>query len=401
MLLAARWRERPPVLVVTRRPWAAAGSRRRGAPRRGERRNARAAVADHASAGAARAAAICRTGRAARATAASPQAAREAGFDTIVTAHHQRRPGRDVPAPARARLGRLRACRHARRRSSSTAFVWRGRCSAFRARRWPRSRRRAACRPSPIRATRISASIASACARSCPTLAEHGLTAPRLAETAGAARPRGGGARSLCRRVPARRISAPIAFGVVSGSRRRLAAGFPRRSGCGRWRCIAEGGRRRRLHAAARPRRSALRGDPRGGRPAPASSGRCTASLSRRPRASWQRAANGAATDFAETAVRPAPRCSGTAASASTFPTLRAGLSVGRARPLAAPAHAPRARQPATLRTPAGPLSGRDAHRRARASVRPLDEGEPARHPRAWNVLWANGLAIAAAGPSA
>ena len=232
MLLASRWRERPPVLVVTvdhgLRPEAAEEARL--VAENAERLES--AVADH-DRRPRRDAAICRTGRGARAIAASPQAAREAGFDTIVTAHHQDDQAETFLLQAGEGIGRLRARRHARggaaRRSRPRAAA--SRRSARGAA--TRSRRRAACAtvtdPSnaDLRFDRVRMRALM------PTLAEHGLDASRLAETAGAARPRRGGARSLCRRIPEgafRRRSVRRRERPGGGARRRSR----RRSRCGR-----------------------------------------------------------------------------------------------------------------------------------------------------------------------
>ena len=88
MVLVARWRKRPPVLVVSvdhgLRPEAAAEARHG----RGERRAARASLADHDGAEAKAGGNLQDWARRARYRFSSTPPS-EAGFDTIVTAHHQ------------------------------------------------------------------------------------------------------------------------------------------------------------------------------------------------------------------------------------------------------------------------------------------------------------------------
>ena len=87
MLLASRWRERPPVLVVAVDHGLQAGGRRGDGTRRDECRAARTAVADHAGCGQ-RTGNLQEWARRSR-YACLTLAARDAGFDTILTAHHQ------------------------------------------------------------------------------------------------------------------------------------------------------------------------------------------------------------------------------------------------------------------------------------------------------------------------
>ena len=155
-----------------RRRWSSPsimGCGRRRPRRRGSsRENAaapRPAVADHAGAGAARARQSAGLG-AARALSLPRRGGARGRLRHDRDRASSGRPGRDVPAAAGARLGRLRPRRHGGGGASSTASRSRGRCSAFRARR---SREIAAASGLPIVAdpsnARSRASTASACAR--------------------------------------------------------------------------------------------------------------------------------------------------------------------------------------------------------------------------------------------
>ncbi len=89
MLLMAKLARAPSRAGCQRRPWAAGRSRGRGSA--WWRRTPSASACRGASSRRPRAipAATCRTGRGGCATALLAAAAREAGFDTIVTAHHR------------------------------------------------------------------------------------------------------------------------------------------------------------------------------------------------------------------------------------------------------------------------------------------------------------------------
>ena len=109
-----------------------------------------------------------------------------------------------------------------------------------------------------------------------PALAEHGLTPERLAETAA----RLGRAAAALDHYAGALLGEHFRadrFGVVTGSAAALAEA-PEEVGLRALALLLQGGRRRRLHAAARPDRGASRATSLRSRRMRASSGRCTAS---------------------------------------------------------------------------------------------------------------------------
>ena len=225
------------------------------------------------------------------------------------------RPGRDVPAQAGAGLGRLRPRRHAGGGHVRRARASCGRCSTCRAPSLrgspPESGLATVADPSneDLRFDRVRMR------RLMPALAESGLTARRLAETAGrlgraaAALDHYAGAL-LKERFPRRCVRARRRLG--GGNRRGAGRGRPARSGA-----APQGGRRGRLHAAARPDRGASRARSWRRPRTRASGGRCTASSSLWRTERSRRAASGDAPGYRRWPLRPARPWSGTAVSGS------------------------------------------------------------------------------------
>ena len=303
-----------------RRSRAPAGSRRRGAAGRGECRDSSGCPGGSCGA------AEPRSGRqpaglgAARALRLPRRRGARGGLRHDRDRAPPGRPGRDISAAAGARLGRLRACRHARRRRRSTGLLLaRPLLGVSRA----RSREIAAASGLPIVADPSNADPRFDRVRMralMPALAEHGLDAcaaggngGRLGRAAAALDHYAGGvAAGAFQRRSLRRRQRPCR---CARRRRR------RRWRCGRWRCIlrAVGGADYTPRARQRSRRCATRSLHRRAatRLKRTLSGVVVARSGRTPHGAPRM---GPRRPCRRCRRRPARRSSGTGASASTVP---------------------------------------------------------------------------------